>query len=153
MRRFKAVFRGSKPTPEQLAIGVSYAPPPQSNKAAPQRLQKPEKEPELTDDQRNMQLYSSTEYVRLVRSKIREKYSLDIWIWSQRHTLKANHELVMEQCRLSDEMFFEIRTIVGWWKSDMFTPSEWAVARQITAGVEQRAQETSWQQCPPWEMV
>ncbi|KAK3660612.1 hypothetical protein LTR22_007859 [Elasticomyces elasticus] len=139
MRRFKAVFRGSKPTPEQLAIGVSYAPPPQSNKAAPQRLQKPEKEPELTDDQRNMQLYSSTD--------------LDIWIWSQRHTLKANHELVMEQCRLSDEMFFEIRTIVGWWKSDMFTPSEWAVARQITAGVEQRAQETSWQQCPPWEMV
>ncbi|KAK4962666.1 hypothetical protein LTR10_000293 [Elasticomyces elasticus] len=149
MRRFKAVFRGSKPTPEQLATGVSPVPPPHSTIAALQRIQ----ELELTDDQRNMQLYSSTEYVRLVRSKIREKYSLDIWIWSQRHTLKANHELVMEQCRLSDEMFFEIRTIVGWWKSDMFTPSEWAVARQITAGVEQRAQETSWQQCPPWQMV
>jgi hypothetical protein len=146
----KTIFRpknGDKLTPEQH-LNQYTAPPHAFTKE--KSVPKAKEEPEVDEEQQRRELNASTEYVRRVRELIREKYRLDVHIWSKRDTLENNHKLIMESCRRSDSILSEIYTIVSGWQRELFTAEEWAVVRQIQAGVMRCTREDPWQAVPPW---
>ena len=108
------------------------------------------KEPEVDEEQQRREFNSLTKYIRHVRDLIREKYRLDIHIWSKRDTIESNRSLILESCKRSDAILNEIFTIVKEWERDLFTAEEWAIVSQIQQGVARCTQDHSWQAVPPW---
>lgn len=150
MNRFKASFRSKNRThltPEQQLN--QYVAPPQIH-AEKKTTPKPEQDTEVDEEQQRRQLNSSTEYVRRVRELVREKYRLDVYVWSKRNTLECNRQLIMNSCKRSDEILHELYSIVYGWDRDLFNCEEWAVVLQIKAGVVQCTREDPWQAVPPW---
>jgi hypothetical protein len=112
-----------------------------------------EDQPELDEEQQRRVLNSSTEYVRRVRELIREKYRLDVYVWSKRDTLESNRNLIMESGKRSDDILSEIYTIVSAWDRDLFKADEWMVVKEIRAGVLRCIREDRWQAVPPWSRL
>lgn len=155
MKRLTARFSSKNDihlTPEQkLNQYVAPPPPPQIlEKRAPA---KSKQEIEIDEELELKKLNASPEYVRRVRELIRDKYRLDVYVWSMKDTIESNRRLIMRYCKRSDEILTEIWAIVSKWERDLFTGEEWKLVRQIQMGVKQCTQEVPWQSVPPWNRV
>lgn len=146
----KTTFRsknGNKLTTEQQ-LNQYQAPPEAFVKEKP--IAKAKEEAEVDEVQQRRLLNSSTDYIRRVRELIRQKYALDVYVWSMRDTLESNRELIMESGKQSDDILNEIYTIVSGWERDLFKADEWMVVKEIRAGVMRCTKEDPWQAVPPW---
>ena len=101
----------------------------------------------LLDRERN----ASRQTVRKLRELIRERYRLDVYVWSKRKVAKGNRKVIMVQCRKSDAILQEIYFIVNAWEEDLFDPEDWKVAKKIKEGLSQQDQHAVWGDLPPWD--
>lgn len=74
---------------------------------------------------------ASAENVRYLRGLIREKYRLDIYVWSKRKVQKANRKLIMKDCLKADAILQEIYFIVNAWDEKFFEPEVSFLAKGI----------------------
>lgn len=115
-----------------------------------ERHQKAEAERLALERQRN----SSKESVRQLRELVRERYRLDLYIWSERDVLPADRELVMRDCQRADDRLRRIYTIVSCWDEEFFAKKDWDAAKKIKEGILAAKAEGGhllWAQKPPWE--
>lgn len=74
---------------------------------------------------------ASSQNIRRLRQLIREKYRLDVYIWSQRNAQKFVLSIVQEEAEKSDAILQDIIFIVESWEHDVFEDKEWKVAEAI----------------------
>lgn len=99
------------------------------------------------DRQRN----ASGENIRYLRTLIREKYRLDLWVWSNRDVLEADQKIILKDCHKADAILNEIHTIVNRWEPDLFGPDEWRVAKKIRDSFTKGDRQVMWKDRPPWD--
>lgn len=98
---------------------------------------------------------ASAQSVGRLRSLIRERYRLDVWIWSQRKVPRADRHIIMEDCQKADAILQQIYAIVSEWDKEQFDneeyPEEWKMAETIKKIIGRQDQHVVWCQTPPWE--
>ncbi|KAK4552630.1 hypothetical protein LTR86_010274 [Recurvomyces mirabilis] len=96
---------------------------------------------------------ASVENVRHVRDLIREKYRLDIEIWSRRRRQVDARFKIEEETRKADAILEEIISIVSDWDNDIFDkPEEWDMAEEIKNGIPKLDEPyVLWRNSPPWD--
>ena len=124
----------------------------QHRKMAQDRGMKQVKEQEeankrILERQRN----ASAESVRRLRELVREKYRLDVYVWSKRDVLRANQKIIMGDCKKADAILQEIYYIINAWEEDLFDAEEWKVAKKIKESLSQTDQHAIWVSQPPWD--
>lgn len=100
---------------------------------------------------RKIRITASKDTVRRLRELIRERYRLDIYIWSKRKVKRANRKIIEVKCEKSDAILQEIYFIVEAWEEDLFEPEDWKVARKIKESILQKDQHAIWGDIPPWD--
>ena len=124
---------------EQLAI--------EQNRRLQERKEQAEAEKQIRERQQN----ASAESVRRLRGLIRERYRLDLYVWSKRNVQKANQKIIVEDCAKADTILQEIYFIVGSWEQDLFDPEEWKTARKIKESLLRPNIHAVWTSVPPWD--
>lgn len=97
---------------------------------------------------------SSAETIARLRSLIRERYRLDVWIWNNRNTPEANRYIIFEECKKADEILVQIYNIVNAWEASDFNEQEreeWRIAEVIKKTVMRPDEHVMWCKTPPWE--
>ena len=90
--------------------------------------------------------------VRHLRGLMREKYRLDIYVWSMREVQKADREIIEKDCAKADAILQEIYFIVNAWEEDQFEPEEWKIANKIKDNLTVNASKHAiWGDLPPWD--
>lgn len=95
----------------------------------------------------------SPKSIKELRDMIRDKYRLDLSVWSQRDVLEDERELIERDYKLADNYLEKICNIVENWNESYFdTEEEWQVARMIQDGIKKNERNhTFWSSQPPWE--
>lgn len=114
-------------------------------------LAEQKQEAELRKQMLERQQNASKDTVRRLRELIRERYRLDIYIWSKRKVKRANRKIIEAKCEKSDAILQEIYFIVEAWEEDLFEPEDWKVARKIKESILQKDQHPIWGDIPPWD--
>ncbi|KAK4504279.1 hypothetical protein PRZ48_005195 [Zasmidium cellare] len=95
---------------------------------------------------------ASAESIRELRWLIREKYRLDVYVWSKRGVQKAMRPIILRAAKKSDALLLTILAIVKTWLEDLFDAEEWRLARKIKEGIiKSEGQYVLWKDSPPWD--
>jgi flagellar motility protein MotE (MotC chaperone) len=87
-----------------------------------------------------------------LRTLIREKYRLDIWIWNERDVAEPDRPIILEQCKKADDILQQIYSIVNDWEQQHFPdPEEWRTAKFIKESLLRKDQHVIWCKTPPWD--
>ena len=96
----------------------------------------------------------SRESVGRLRKLLRDRYRLDVWIWSRRRTPQGNQHLILKKCEEANDILQQIYAIVSDWDEPSFRnadePDEWKMAEAIKKIVEDKDQHVDWVKTPPW---
>lgn len=86
--------------------------------------------------------------------QIRERYALDVQIWSDRKVRRADRKIVEVQMEKADAVLAEIWEIIGAWEDTqqegIWSPTEWALAKEIRRRLLADGKRW-WVGNPPWE--
>jgi hypothetical protein len=119
--------------------------------ARDRRNQEAEREQRKLERQQNAGLANIAE----LRTLIREKYRLDVWIWSQRRigkVQKANRKIILVECKKADDLMKRIYAVVQGWEEDLFPDKdEWIIAESIKRLLLRKEQHVVWCETPPWD--
>lgn len=129
----------------------------QQNDAINLRKKSEDEEKRILDRQYN----ASADNVRRLRELIRERYALDIFVWSKRKITKrlvSNRRTIVPKYQRSDAILQEIYFIVNAWEEDLFSPEEWQIAKKIKKSLADKQLDNGvsnepaiWDSQPPWE--
>ena len=107
-------------------------------------------------DERNAKIKkmkeSSPETLRDLRELIRNRYQMDVEIWSLRSARKADRPKVLEKMVVADAIMEEIWMTVGTWENQQdgnWTDEEWVRVQEIKARLQSDGKRI-WEGNPPW---
>ena len=94
----------------------------------------------------------STEEIRELRELIRQRYALDLRLWSHRTVNTHNEEPIMKKARQADALMLKIRAIVTSMDKRKYfeTDEEWRVFAEIRNAVMEDGKR-EWVKNPPWK--
>jgi len=97
----------------------------------------------------------SPDSLYLLRGLIRQKYALDVDIWSLRRVRVVDRGEVEDKMEKADAILQEIRDMVGAWhgtEKSWDSPAEWARAQEIQDRLLTEGKR-EWQKDPPWKFL
>jgi hypothetical protein len=95
----------------------------------------------------------SPDSLYVLRELIRQKYALDVEIWSLRRVRLVDRGEVEDKMEKADAILQEIRDIVGAWQGtekSWDSPAEWARAQEIQERLLSDGKR-EWRKNPPWK--
>lgn len=97
---------------------------------------------------------TTPEALRDLRDLIRQRYQLDMHIWSLKGARAPDRPIVEEAMVKADSVLQEICEIVDTWEQNeaFWTPQEWALASRIKEQVMKGGKRV-WRNNPPWNEV
>jgi len=111
----------------------------------------------IKDDQarrRERMKKTTPEALRDLRDLIRQRYQLDMHIWSLKGARAPDRPIVEESMEKADSVLQEICAMVETWEENeaFWTPQEWALASRIKEQVMKGGKRV-WRNNPPWNEV
>jgi len=103
------------------------------------------------DDMRKRQAVEP-ERMRQLRELIRQKYELDVEIWSMRKVKRWNRHKVEAKMEKADEIYAEIISTVRSWDGNprYWKKHEWKKAQEVQRRLQAPGKRV-WKSNPPWE--
>ncbi|KUJ14620.1 uncharacterized protein LY89DRAFT_783720 [Mollisia scopiformis] len=94
---------------------------------------------------------TTPEALRGLRDLIRQRYQLDMEIWSLKGARKPDHPIVFEKMEKADAVLQEICAMVETWEENeaFWTAQEWVLASKIKEQVMKSGKRV-WRNNPPW---
>lgn len=95
---------------------------------------------------------ASPESIRNVRDLIREKYRLDLYVWSRRNIQVADRNLVQNDCMTADSLLEQICCHINGWDESSFGTEEWKVVAKIQENIRRNEnRHVLWMSQLPWD--
>lgn len=97
---------------------------------------------------------TTPEALRGLRDLIRQRYQLDMFIWSLKGARAPDRPIVEESMEKADAVLQEICAMVDTWEENeaFWTPQEWVLASKIKEQVMKSGKRV-WRNNPPWNEV
>jgi hypothetical protein len=94
---------------------------------------------------------TTPEALRGLRDLIRQRYQLDMFIWSLRDARGPDRPIVIEKMEKADAVLLEIYSMVETWEENdqVWTEEEWALAQKIKERL-QAGGKRWWENNHPW---
>jgi hypothetical protein len=116
------------------------------------KRERKERDQRKRDTERMKLQMVSPDTLRNLRELIRERYELDVEIWSLRNVRRPDRWIVEEKMEKADAVLLKIFTIVHAWETTQgsWTDAEWKQAKEIQNRVLAEGKRW-WTGNPPWE--
>lgn len=116
------------------------------------KRERKEREQRKRDNERRKLQMVSPDTLRNLRELIRERYELDVEIWSLRNVRRPDRWIVEDKMEKADAVLLKIFTIVHAWETTQgsWTEAEWKQAKEIQNRILAEGKRW-WAGNPPWE--